>query len=117
DVAEVFARRVRYREDAVALLANVIRAIARQDRDIDRRHATLVRKDVEQNLLARGEAALVSERLAAHQALHDVERLVEAVALLLRLDAVADELMREIPGADAKNQAAAAHHIEHRIGL
>src|SRR5207248_8132164 len=68
-------------------------------------------------LVAGGELSLVGQRLARHQPLDDVEVLVEAIALLLSLLAVADELMREVTGPHAEHQPAAAHCVDHRVRL
>ncbi len=76
-----------------------------------------MRQHVEHHLLARGELPLVRERLAAHQALDDIEVLVEAVALLLGFLAVPDEFVREVARADAEHESPAAHHVDHGVGL
>jgi hypothetical protein len=117
DIREVLARRIRHREDAVLLLADMVGAFARQHRDVHRRHAAFVRQHIEHDLVTRGELPLVGKRLAGHQALDDIEVLVEAVALLPGILAIADELVRQVPGADAEHETSAAHHVDHRVGL
>jgi hypothetical protein len=76
-----------------------------------------VRPHVEHHLFALRELPGIRERLAGHEPLHEVEVFVEAVALLLWIAVVADELVREVARADAVHQAPAAHHVQHRVGL
>jgi hypothetical protein len=95
----------------------VIRGLARQHRDVDRRQLALVRQHVEDDLLALGEPALVGEAFSRHEPLHEGEVLVEAVAFLLGIGVVADEFVREIARAHAEDEPPARHHVDHRIGL
>ena len=77
----------------------------------------LHRRDVELHAVHPVEAPRVVDPLAPHRAEHERERLVEAVALLRRVDAVAGELVCEVAAADAEVEPAARQAVDHRVRL
>ena len=90
---------------------------AREHRDIDRRHASLVRQHVKHRFFRRRELSAVGDGLPREQALDERQVLIEALALLFRVLPVANELVREIARADPEDQPSAAQRVDHRVAL
>src|SRR2546429_6129700 len=97
---------VRDHHDRETLLADVRGRLVPEHRDPDGWPGPLERPDVQRHGADRVVATVVGESLALPRLQHDVERLVEPLALVLGRHPEAVELVREVAGARAEVETA-----------